>query len=90
MPAFWLAVTDVGAVAHQATENASRFKLHHSAILLFQFDGALNTLPAGHSPAGNLDAARRFSSGGRTSATLPPFALPLDLAKSFHHRRSIG
>ena len=29
----------------------------HSAILMFQIDGALNDLPADHSPAGNRDAA---------------------------------
>jgi len=40
------------AVAH-----AARIRSPHSAILLFQIDGALGDLPAGHSPAGNRDAA---------------------------------
>lgn len=40
------------AVAH-----AARFASPHSAILMFQIEGALNELPAGHSPAGNRDAA---------------------------------
>ena len=39
-----------------ATEHASRIVSPHSAILLFQVGGALNDLPAGHSPAGNRDA----------------------------------
>ena len=90
MRGFWLAVTGFGEVAHQATENASRIKSHHSAILLFQIDGALNELSAGHSPAGNRNAAGRFSSRGRTSVPPPPFALPPDLVKPFHHRKSSG
>lgn len=40
------------AVAHHA-----RIKSPHSAILIFQVEGALNELPAAHSPAGNRDAA---------------------------------
>ncbi len=40
------------AVAH-----AARIASPHSAILLFQIDGKLNEEPAGHSPAGNRDAA---------------------------------
>jgi hypothetical protein len=40
------------AVAH-----AARIPSPHSAILLFQIQGALGELPASHSPAGNRDAA---------------------------------
>jgi FAD/FMN-containing dehydrogenase len=37
-------------------EHAARIRSPHSAILLFQLDGALNQLPADHSPAGNRTA----------------------------------
>ena len=40
-----------------AVEHAGRIRSPHSAILLFQVQGALGELPAGHSPAGNRDAA---------------------------------
>lgn len=40
------------AVAH-----AGRIQSPHSAILMFQIQGALGELPANHSPAGNRDAA---------------------------------
>ncbi|MDN3920595.1 FAD-binding oxidoreductase [Roseateles violae] len=40
------------AVAH-----AARIRSPHSAILMFQIQGALGDLPAEHSPAGNRDAA---------------------------------
>ncbi len=40
------------AVAH-----AGRLVSPHSAFFLFHLEGALNELPAGHSPAGNRDAA---------------------------------
>ena len=40
-----------------AAEHASRIRSPHSAILLFQIQGALNERPAGYSPAGNRDAA---------------------------------
>ena len=40
-----------------ATEHAARIRSPHSAILMFQIGGALNEEPAGHSPAGNRDAA---------------------------------
>ncbi len=39
-----------------AVEHARRFKSPHSAVLVFQIGGALNDLPAEHSPAGNRDA----------------------------------
>jgi FAD/FMN-containing dehydrogenase len=40
-----------------AASHAQRLASPHSAILLFQVGGALGELPAGHSPAGNRDAA---------------------------------
>lgn len=40
-----------------AAEHAGRIRSPHSAILLFQIQGALNERPAGYSPAGNRDAA---------------------------------
>ena len=39
-----------------AIEHLGRVRSPHSAILLFQIGGALNDLPADHSPAGNRDA----------------------------------
>jgi FAD/FMN-containing dehydrogenase len=39
-----------------AAEHAQRIRSAHSAILMFQIGGALNELPADHSPAGNRDA----------------------------------
>lgn len=38
-------------------DHASRLRSPHSAILLFQIQGALGELPATHCPAGNRDAA---------------------------------
>lgn len=40
-----------------AVEHAKRIRSPFSAILMFQIEGALNELPADHSPAGNRDAA---------------------------------
>ncbi len=40
-----------------AAEYAGRIRSPHSAILLFQVQGALNERPAGYSPAGNRNAA---------------------------------
>lgn len=40
-----------------AAEHAGRIRSPHSAILMFQIQGALNDRPAGYSPAGNRDAA---------------------------------
>lgn len=40
-----------------AVEHAGRLVSPHSAFFLFHLQGALNELPAGHSPAGNRDAA---------------------------------
>ncbi|MCG2594885.1 FAD-binding oxidoreductase [Ramlibacter sp. XY19] len=49
------------AVTRQAAElaatHAAQLPSPFSAILLFQIGGALNELPAGHSPVGNRDAA---------------------------------
>lgn len=39
-----------------AAEHAARIPSPHSAIILFQIEGALNELPEDHSPAGNRDA----------------------------------
>jgi FAD/FMN-containing dehydrogenase len=38
-------------------EHAARIPSPYGAIILFQIEGALNEEPAGHSPAGNRDAA---------------------------------
>lgn len=46
-----------GRMIQLAAEHASRIRSPHSAILLFQIQGALNERPAGYSPAGNRDAA---------------------------------
>jgi len=46
-----------GRMIELAIEHAGRIHSPHSAILLFQIQGALNDCPAGHSPAGNRDAA---------------------------------
>lgn len=40
----------------QVMEHAGRMVSPHSGIVLFALDGALNRLPADHSPAGNRDA----------------------------------
>ena len=51
----------LGAIGREAvdvaTTHAARIASPHSAILMFQIGGALNELPADHSPAGNRDAA---------------------------------
>jgi len=44
-------------LARLAVAHAGKLVSPHSAILLFQIEGALNKLPADHSPAGNRDAA---------------------------------
>jgi FAD/FMN-containing dehydrogenase len=51
-------IADIGErLVGLAAEHALRVKSPHSAILLFQIQGALNERPAGYSPAGNRDAA---------------------------------
>ena len=50
-------LADIGPQAVDiAAQHAARIASPHSAILMFQIGGALNELPAGHSPAGNRDA----------------------------------
>ena len=44
------------ALLAAAREQAAGIVSPHSAVLIFPFDGALNRLPADHSPAGNRDA----------------------------------
>jgi hypothetical protein len=46
-----------GRTIELAAEHAGRIRSPHSAILLFQIQGALNERPTGYSPAGNRDAA---------------------------------
>ncbi len=45
------------ALIDHAVDHAARIVSPFSAILMFQIQGALNDLPAEHSPAGNRDAA---------------------------------
>ncbi|MDB5872023.1 MAG: FAD-linked oxidase [Ramlibacter sp.] len=51
----YLADLEPGALQVVAAQ-AALMPSPHSAIILFQIGGALNELPAGHSPAGNRDA----------------------------------
>ncbi len=44
------------ALCGKMIEHAARISSPHSAVILFQIGGALNRLPADHSPAGNRDA----------------------------------
>ncbi|MCK6460151.1 MAG: FAD-binding oxidoreductase [Planctomycetes bacterium] len=44
------------ALCAKFTEHAARIASPHSAVILFQIGGALNRLPAEHSPVGNRDA----------------------------------
>jgi FAD/FMN-containing dehydrogenase len=44
-------------IVQYAVDHAARIPSPHSALLLFHIQGALGELPAGHSPAGNRDAA---------------------------------
>jgi FAD/FMN-containing dehydrogenase len=46
-----------GRTIELATEHAGHIRSPHSAILLFQIQGALNERAPGYSPAGNRDAA---------------------------------
>lgn len=46
-----------GQLVDVAVAHAARIASPYSAILLFQIQGALGELPAGHSPVGNRDAA---------------------------------
>jgi FAD/FMN-containing dehydrogenase len=44
------------ALCEQVIEHAAKIRSPHSAVILFQMDGALNRLEAGHSAVGNRDA----------------------------------
>jgi FAD/FMN-containing dehydrogenase len=44
------------ALCDKVIEHAARIRSPHSAVILFQIDGALNERPADYSPAGNRDA----------------------------------
>jgi FAD/FMN-containing dehydrogenase len=44
------------ALLERYQEHAGRIRSPHSAVILFQMDGALNQLSQDHSPAGNRDA----------------------------------
>jgi FAD/FMN-containing dehydrogenase len=44
------------ALCERAVEHAARIQSPHSAVILFQLDGALNRLSGDHSAAGNRDA----------------------------------
>jgi len=44
------------ALCEKVIEHAARIQSPHSAVILFQIDGALNRLKADHSPVGNRDA----------------------------------
>ncbi|MGE0354399.1 MAG: FAD-binding oxidoreductase, partial [Gemmatimonadales bacterium] len=44
------------ALCQQMMAHAGRIRSPHSAVILFQIDGALNRLAAAHSPVGNRDA----------------------------------
>jgi vancomycin resistance protein YoaR len=45
-------------------EHAARIRSPHSAVVLFQLEGALNRLGAEHSPVGNRDARYVFNVAG--------------------------
>jgi hypothetical protein len=45
-------------------EHASKIQSPHSIVILFQIEGALNELPADHSPVGNRDARFVLNIGG--------------------------
>jgi FAD/FMN-containing dehydrogenase len=44
------------ALVERVIEHAARIRSPHSAVILFQMEGALNRLSQDHSPAGNRDA----------------------------------
>jgi hypothetical protein len=44
------------ALCERAIGHAAAIRSPHSAVILFQIGGALNDLPADHSPAGNREA----------------------------------
>ncbi len=52
------------ALCDTFSECAARIPSPHSAVILFQVGGALNRLPADHSPVGNRDARYVLNIGG--------------------------
>ncbi len=48
-------------LCRKVIEHAGRISSPHGAVILFQLDGALNRLDAGHSPVGNRDARYVFN-----------------------------
>jgi FAD/FMN-containing dehydrogenase len=49
------------ALCERLVDHAARITSPHSAVVLFQLDGALNRLEVGHSPVGNRDARYVFN-----------------------------
>jgi len=52
------------AMDGKVIENAGKIPSPHSAVILFQLEGALNELPEDHSPVGNRDARFVLNIGG--------------------------
>ena len=52
------------AMDEKVIEHAARIESPHSAVILFQIEGALNKLPENHSPVGNRDARYVLNIGG--------------------------
>jgi FAD/FMN-containing dehydrogenase len=52
------------AMDGKVIESAGKIPSPHSAVILFQLEGALNKLPADHSPVGNRDARFVLNIGG--------------------------
>jgi hypothetical protein len=52
------------ALCEKVMEHAGRIRSPHSAVILFQLDGALNRLGEEHSPVGNRDARYVFNVSG--------------------------
>jgi FAD/FMN-containing dehydrogenase len=52
------------AMDEKLIEHAAKIPSPHSAVILFQLEGALNTLPEDHSPVGNRDARYVLNIGG--------------------------
>ena len=56
------------ALCAKVIEHAGRIRSPHSAVILFQMDGALNRLGADHSPVGNRDARYLLNIAGSWEA----------------------
>lgn len=52
------------ALCEKVIEHAAKIPSPHSAVILFQLEGALNRLKEDHSPVGNRDARYVFNLGG--------------------------